>query len=58
MTGDWSVDVPTYDAVFAAFAKQWPQLPEELKVCTYMLQKSPIMFVCTAEFLIDLLNRG
>lgn len=36
MTGDWSVDVPTYDAVFAAFAKQWPRLPEETKVCTLM----------------------
>ncbi|EXJ62320.1 hypothetical protein A1O7_02754 [Cladophialophora yegresii CBS 114405] len=32
MTGDWNVDVPTYNAVFSAFAKQWPQLPEELTV--------------------------
>ncbi|KAJ9603293.1 hypothetical protein H2200_012071 [Cladophialophora chaetospira] len=32
MTGDWSIDVPTFDAVFAAFAKQWPQLPEEMEV--------------------------
>ncbi|KAK5219450.1 hypothetical protein LTR99_010318 [Exophiala xenobiotica] len=32
MTGDFAVDVPTYDAVFAAFSKQWPELPEELKV--------------------------
>jgi hypothetical protein len=35
MTGDWSVDVPTYDAVFAAFARQWPQLPEDLRVCMF-----------------------
>ncbi|OAP65701.1 hypothetical protein AYL99_01673 [Fonsecaea erecta] len=32
MTGDWAVDVPTYDAVFAGLAKQWPPLAEELKV--------------------------
>ncbi|KAL2435004.1 Versiconal hemiacetal acetate esterase [Exophiala dermatitidis] len=32
MTGDFSVDIPTYDAVFAALSKQWPALPEELTV--------------------------
>jgi acetyl esterase/lipase len=36
MTGDWSIDVPTYDAVFAAFAKQWPPLPEAVKVCMFV----------------------
>jgi hypothetical protein len=35
MTGDFSIDVPTYDAVFASMAKQWPVLPEELTVCKY-----------------------
>lgn len=33
MTGDFSVDVPTYDAVFAGLSKQWPPLAEDLKVC-------------------------
>lgn len=33
MTGNFAVDVPMYDAVFAALSKQWPELPEELKVC-------------------------
>ena len=36
MTGDFAVDVPTYDAVFAGLAKQWPQLPEELRVCEFI----------------------
>lgn len=35
MTGDFGVDVPTYDAVFAALSKQWPTLAEELEVCEY-----------------------
>ena len=33
MTGNFAVDVPTYDAVFAAMSKGWPELPEEMKVC-------------------------
>lgn len=33
MTGNFAVDVPTYDAVFAAMSKQWPELPEEMTVC-------------------------
>ena len=33
MTGNFDVDVPTYDAVFAGLAKQWPPITEELKVC-------------------------
>jgi hypothetical protein len=43
MTGDFAVDVPMYDAVFAALAKQWPQLDEELKVCEWvsMVHQSP-----------------
>jgi len=35
MTGDFAVDVPTYDAVFAGLSKQWPALAEDLEVCEY-----------------------
>jgi hypothetical protein len=33
MSGDFAADVPAYNAVFAAFSKQWPPLSEEVKVC-------------------------
>ena len=38
MTGDWAVDVPTYNAGLAALEKQWPQLSEELKICMLIPQ--------------------
>lgn len=41
MTGNFEVDVPQFDAVFAALSKQWPQLPEELQVCEWNLTNLP-----------------
>jgi hypothetical protein len=40
MTGDFAVDVPIYDAVFAGLSKQWPPLAEDLKVCEWVSIKA------------------
>lgn len=33
MTGNFDVDVPAYNAIFAGLAQTWPAIPQESKVC-------------------------
>jgi hypothetical protein len=34
MQGEFTVDQPLYDAIFAGMAKAWPQYEEQLEICT------------------------
>lgn len=33
MVGDITIDRPTYNAIFSAIAKGWPQHEDELDIC-------------------------
>lgn len=36
MVGDFDVDGPTYNMIFSAMSKQWPQLEDELEICMFL----------------------